>query len=237
MTRLMAATRLELLVQYRQKFLHAGIFSGLIWLAVLLPMPHSLRPVAEPYVLVGDIAIIGFFFIGGSVFFEKQERTLGAVISTPLRFWEYLTAKLLVLLSISLLVALVVSTVADGLSYRPVPLILGVVLGTLLMLVVGFITSLPFASVTDWFLAATIPLAVMLVPPLIYFSGLWPHPVLYVIPTQGPLLLLGAAFDQVSLSNWQLLYSVLYPVLSLIVLWRVAHVLFVRYVVERSGVL
>ncbi|MEN4398070.1 fluoroquinolone transporter permease [Mycolicibacterium senegalense] len=237
MTRLMAATRLELLVQYRQKFLHAGIFSGLIWLAVLLPMPHSLRPVAEPYVLVGDIAIIGFFFIGGSVFFEKQERTLGAVISTPLRFWEYLTAKLLVLLSISLLVALVVSTVADGFSYRPVPLILGVVLGTLLMLVVGFITSLPFASVTDWFLAATIPLAVMLVPPLIYFSGLWPHPVLYVVPTQGPLLLLGAAFDQVSLSDWQLLYSVLYPVLSLVVLWRVAHVLFVRYVVERSGVL
>ncbi|CQD06725.1 fluoroquinolone transporter permease [Mycolicibacterium conceptionense] len=237
MTRLMAATRLELLVQYRQKFLHAGIFSGLIWLAVLLPMPHSLRPVAEPYVLVGDIAIIGFFFIGGSVFFEKQERTLGAVISTPLRFWEYLTAKLVVLLSISLLVALVVSTVADGLSYRPVPLILGVVLGTLLMLVVGFITSLPFASVTDWFLAATIPLAVMLVPPLIYFSGLWPHPVLYVVPTQGPLLLLGAAFDQVSLSDWQLLYSVLYPVLSLVVLWRVAHVLFVRYVVERSGVL
>lgn len=237
MTRLMAATRLELLVQYRQKFLHAGIFSGLIWLAVLLPMPHSLRPVAEPFVLVGDIAIIGFFFIGGSVFFEKQERTLGAVISTPLRFWEYLTAKLLVLLSISLLVALVVSTVADGFSYRPVPLILGVVLGTLLMLVVGFITSLPFASVTDWFLAATIPLAVMLVPPLIYFSGLWPHPVLYVVPTQGPLLLLGAAFDQVSLSDWQLLYSVLYPVLSLVVLWRVAHVLFVRYVVERSGVL
>ncbi|MBX8691375.1 fluoroquinolone export ABC transporter permease subunit [Mycobacterium sp. 20091114027_K0903767] len=237
MTRLIAAARLELVVQYRQKFLHAGIFSGLIWLAVLLPMPHSLRPVAEPYVLVGDIAIIGFFFIGGSVFFEKQERTLGAVISTPLRFWEYLAAKLVVLLAISLFVAIVVSTIADGFAYRPVPLIGGVVLGTLLMLLVGFITSLPFASVTDWFLAATIPLALLLVPPLIYYSGLWTNPVLYVVPTQGPLLLLGAAFDQVSLNNWQLLYSVLYPVLALIVLWRIAHVLFVRYVVERSGVL
>ncbi|MED5812688.1 fluoroquinolone transporter permease [Mycolicibacterium sp. 050232] len=237
MTRLIAAARLELVVQYRQKFLHAGIFSGLIWLAVLLPMPHNLRPVAEPYVLVGDIAIIGFFFIGGSVFFEKQERTLGAVISTPLRFWEYLTAKLCVLLAISLFVAIVVSTIADGFDYHPMLLVLGVVLGTLLMLIVGFITSLPFASVTDWFLAATIPLAIMLVPPLIFYSGLWPHPVLYIVPTQGPLLLLGAAFDQVSLSNWQLLYAVLYPVLSLVVLWRAAHLLFGRYVVERSGVL
>ena len=39
-------------------------------------------------------------------------------------------------------------------------------LATLLMLLVGFITSLPFASVSDWFLAATIPLAVMLALPV-----------------------------------------------------------------------
>ena len=34
-----------------------------------------------------------------SVFFEKQERTLGAVISSPLRFWEYLSVKLTVLMA------------------------------------------------------------------------------------------------------------------------------------------
>lgn len=237
MTRLASALRLELTLQYRQKFLHAGVFSGLIWLAVLLPMPPGLRPVAEPYVLVGDIAIIGFFFVGASVFFEKQERTLGAVISTPLRFWEYVTAKLLVLSSVSLFVAIVITTIADGFTYHPVPLIAGVMLGTLLMLIVGFITSLPFASVTDWFLAATIPLAIMLVPPLIFYSGLWPNPVLYVIPTQGPLLLLGAAFDQLSLSAGQTIYAVAYPLLSLAVLWRAAKAMFTRYVIERSGVL
>ena len=237
MTRLSVAVRLELTLQYRQKFLHAGIFSGLIWLAVLLPMPRDLRPVAEPYVLAGDIAIIGFFFVGASVFFEKQERTLGAVVSTPLRFWEYLSAKLVVLCAISLFVAIVVSTVADGFEYRPVPLVAGVVLGTLLMLIVGFLTSLPFASVTDWFLAATIPLTVMLVPPLIYYSGLWPNPVLYVIPTQGPLLLLGAAFDQVSLSAGQIVYAVAYPLLSLAVLSRAAKAMFNHYVIERSGAL
>lgn len=114
MTRLVPALRLELTLQVRQKFLHAAVFSGLIWLAVLLPMPVSLRPVAEPYVLVGDIAIIGFFFVGGTVFFEKQERTIGAIVSTPLRFWEYLAAKLTVLLAISLFVAVVVATIVHS---------------------------------------------------------------------------------------------------------------------------
>lgn len=154
MTRLVPALRLELTLQVRQKFLHAAVFSGLIWLAVLLPMPVSLRPVAEPYVLVGDIAIIGFFFVGGTVFFEKQERTIGAIVSTPLRFWEYLAAKLTVLLAISLFVAVVVATIVHGLGYHLLPLVAGIVLGTLLMLLVGFSSSLPFASVTDWFLAA-----------------------------------------------------------------------------------
>jgi fluoroquinolone transport system permease protein len=235
--RLTSALRLEVTLQHRQKFLHAAVFSGLIWLAVLLPMSHSLRPVAEPYVLAGDIAIIGFFFVGGSVFFEKQERTIGAIVSTPLRFWEYLAAKLIVLLAISLFVALVVATIVHGFDYRLAPMVAGVGLGTLLMLLVGFITSLPFASVTDWFLTATIPLAIMLVPPIVYYSGLWPNPVLYLIPTQGPLLLLGEAFDQVTLAGWQVVYAVAYSIVCLGGLGWAAKAMFGRYVIERSGVL
>jgi fluoroquinolone transport system permease protein len=199
-------------------------------------MPASLRPVAEPYVLVGDIAIIGFFFIGASVFFEKQERTIGAIVSTPLRFWEYLAAKLSVLVLISLFVAVVVATVADGFAYHPLPLVVGVVFGTLVMLLVGFISSLPFGSVTDWFLAATIPLAILSLP-VLYLSGVWPNPVLYLIPTQGPLLLLATAFDQVALASWQVAYAVLYPVVCMAALCWVAKVMFGRYVIERSGVL
>ena len=68
------------------------------------------------------------------------------------------------LVLISLFVRSFVPTIANGFAYRPVPLVAGVVLGTLLMLLVGFVTSLPFASVSDWFLAATIPFAVLTVP-------------------------------------------------------------------------
>ncbi|OCB20835.1 fluoroquinolone transporter permease [Mycobacterium malmoense] len=234
MKRLGQAIRLELALQVRQRFLHAAIFSGLVWLAVLLPMPDQLRRVAEPYVLSGDVAIIGFFFVAGTVFFEKQERTLSAIIATPLRFGEYLAAKLAVLLMISLSVAVAVVTVAHGRSYHPVPMVLGVLLGTLSMLLVGFVSALPFASISDWFLAATIPLAVMNLP-VLYYSGLWPNPVLYALPTQGPLLLLGSAFDQVRLAPWQIGYAVIYPAVSAAALWRAADALFARYVVLKAG--
>lgn len=236
MTRLRTAVRLELTLQFRQRFVHAALFSGLIWLAVLLPLPARLRPVAEPYILLGDIAVIGFFFIGGTVFFEKQERTIGAIVSTPLRFWEYLAAKLVVLVTISLVVAVVVASIAGGFHYRPAPLLAGVLLGTLLMLLVGFTTALPFGSVTDWFLVASLPLALMNLS-VLYYSGVWPHPVLYLVPTQGPLLLLGAAFDQVSLVLWQVGYALVYPILWVAGLFWTARAMFARCVVEKSGVL
>jgi fluoroquinolone transport system permease protein len=236
MNRLASALRLELTLQVRQKFVHAGIFSGLIWLAVLLPMPPGLRPVAEPYVLVGDISIIGFFFIGGIVFFEKQERTIGAIVSTPLRFWEYLAAKLIVLVLISLFVALTVATISSGLDYDLGRVVVGVVLGTLVMLLVSFISSLPFASATDWFLAATIPLMVLSLP-ILFYSGVWPNPVLYLVPSQGPLLLLGSAFGQVALAPWQMVYAVLYPIVCVAGLCWAAKAAFGHYVIERSGAL
>ncbi|EFG73676.1 hypothetical protein HMPREF0591_6411 [Mycobacterium parascrofulaceum ATCC BAA-614] len=234
MTRLVWMMRLELTLQVRQRFLHAAVFSGLIWLAVLLPMSAGLRPVVEPYVLAGDTTIIGFFFIAGTVFFERQERTLSAIISTPLRFTEYLTATLAVLLSVSVCVAAVVISIAHGGAYHPVPMLLGVALGTLVMLLVGFTTSLPFASISDWFITATIPLAVMNLP-VLYLSGVWPNPVLYLLPTQGPLLLLGCAFNQIRLTAWQAGYAVAYPALSIAALCWAAKALFARYVVAKPG--
>jgi fluoroquinolone transport system permease protein len=234
--RWVCALRLEATTLVRQRFAHAAVFSGLLWLAVLLPMPPRLRPVIEPYILIGDITIIGFFFIGGSVFFEKQERTLGAVICSPLRFWEYLSAKIIALMAISMFVAFVVVCLAHGTDFRPVPVLAGVVLGTLVMLLAGFASSLPFASVSDWFLSTTVPLAVLSLP-VLYLSGVWVSPVLYLIPTQGPLLLFGAAFDQVSLTPWQVIYALLYPLVCAVGLYQLAVTFFGRYLIQRAGVL
>lgn len=236
MKRWFSALRWEATTQIRQRFVHAAAISGLLWLAVLLPMPERLRPIVEPYVLVGDITIIGFFFIGGSVFFEKQERTLGAVICSPLRFWEYLSVKITVLMAVSLFVALVVVGATSGAGIFLLPVVTGVVLGTLVMLLAGFASSLPFSSVSDWFLSTTVPLVIMALP-VLHLSGVWPSPMLYLIPTQGPLLLFGSAFDQLTLAPWQVTYALVYPLVCAAGLYWLAKALFGHYVIARSGVL
>ena len=106
--------------------------------------------------------------------------------------------------------------------------------GTLVMLLSGFISALPFASVSDWFLSTVVPLLILALP-VVYLLGVWTHPVLYLIPTQGPLLLFAAVFDQISLAPWQIAYALVYPLLCAAGLYQVARVLFDRYVIARSG--
>ncbi|APU21426.1 fluoroquinolone transporter permease [Actinoalloteichus sp. GBA129-24] len=234
MSRLGTALRLEITLQRRYKFLHAAVFSGVLWLALLLPMPADLRSAAEPYVIFGDLLIVGFFFVAGAVFFEKGERTLDAVVTTPLRFHEYLASKVILLTGLSVLLAVFLATVTHGVGYHLPLLTLGAALGTVLMLLLGFITVLPFQSVSDWFMPAVVPIAVFNLPVLGY-SGLWETPWLHLVPTYGPLLFLGAAFDQTALTGWQIGYGVAYPLIFATGMWLLARRLFDRYLVAKTG--
>lgn len=235
MSRLLVALRMELLLQRRYKFLHAAVFSGLLWIAVLLPVPPDTRAVLEPYIVFGDLGIVGYFFIAAAVFFEKDERTLDALANSPLRFREYLVAKLIALTGLSVLLSVLVATATRGLEYDLPLLVLGAALGALPMLVGGFCSALPFASAGDWFLLGIVPLAV-LTAPVYHYAGAVEWPVFYLLPTQGPLQLIGAALGQYEMSGPQLVYAVAYPVLFAFVLMPLARRMFVRYALSGEGV-
>lgn len=234
MTRAGVALRLELTLQWRYRFLHAAVFSGVLWLALLLPLSPGLRSTAEPYVMLGDLAIVGYFFIAGAMFFEKDERTLSAVVASPLRFHEYLGSKVVTLTALSVVLAVFVATVTHGVDYHLPMLLLGVVPGTVLLLLAGFISAMPFKSVSDWFLPGIAPIALLNLP-IFHYSGIWENPWFYLIPTQGPLLFLGAAFDQKELAGWQIGYGVGYPVVFAGLLSVVARRMFDKHVVGKIG--
>ncbi|MGW0520347.1 fluoroquinolone export ABC transporter permease subunit [Crossiella sp. NPDC003009] len=234
MSATLAALRLDLRLQRRYGFLYAAVFAAVLWIVVLSLLPARLLGVALPYVLFGDLAIVGFFFIAAAVFFEKGERTLFALLSTPLRFREYLLAKLGTLTLLAVGVSLAVVITVRGLDFRPIPFLAGVVLTSLLMILLGFVTAAPYPSVSEWLMPALVPLLLVNVP-LLNYAGVWPEPLLYLIPTQGSLLLLGAAFDQVELTWPQLAYALGYQALWIAALFLLSRKVFERFVITREG--
>jgi fluoroquinolone transport system permease protein len=230
---LAAAVRMDFRLQRRYGFWYATAFVVLLWIGVLALVPDPLLGPAMPYLLMADLAFM-MFFIAGALFFEKGERTVFALLTTPLRFRHYLTAKLLTMSALALVTCVVVVLVDHGPGVAPFPFLAGVVLMTLLMLLAGFVTAPLFPSISEWILPSTLVLAVLNAP-IVSYSGLFPHPAISLVPTHGPLLLLGAAFHQVDLSTGQWMYAVGYPVLWIAGLCLLARRVFHRYVVTSEG--
>ena len=232
MRRLLAAVRQDLRLQQRYRFNYAAVFVALVWIGFLRQVPDWAVDLALPFVLFTDLAVIGFYFIAGLVLFEKGERTLYALVVTPLRFGEYLGSKLSTLTLMALAVSLVVVAVRHGFGFDWVLFLLGVGLMSPLILLSGFIMVAPFSSISTFI----IPSQVFLLPlalPLVQFFGLWEHPLFYLIPTQGSLLLLRGAF--VPIESWQVVYAVLYQAAWIGLLAWAARWSFERYIVAREG--
>ncbi|PRX97980.1 fluoroquinolone transporter permease [Allonocardiopsis opalescens] len=234
MSALTATMRLELKLQRRYGFLYAAAFSGVLWLAVLLPIPSEYRDIAAPLVLFGDLTIVAFFFIAGSLFFEKGERTVFALVTTPLSFWEYLTAKLVTLTGLSVALSFAIVLPVHGLAFGAGLVLLGCLLMAPLMLLLSFVTAAPYAAISDWVVPSSFWIGLCSLP-LLAYGGLWEHWSLYSVPTYGPLLLFGAAFGQLELSAGELVYAVVYPLLWMGVLLVLARRVFDRFIVAGEG--
>ncbi len=96
-------------------------------------------------------------------------------------------------------------------------------------------SSLPFASVTVVPAGGGHPARDHAsAPPSGALLRLWPARC-YLIPTPGPLLLLGAAFDQVSLAPWQVEHAVVYPIVCAAGCAGRQRRYYGRYVVPKIG--
>lgn len=229
-----AAFRLDVRLQWRYGFVYAAAFSAVLWDAIVIILPEPLRAPAMPYLIFGDLGIVGFFFLAGAVFFERGERTLDAVVTTPMRFGDYLAAKLTTLSLLSLVLTAIITMTGVGLDFDPVTLVLGTVLCSLICLLASFISATPFESISDWIIPSTAVIAVLSLP-MAYYSGLWDTPILYAAPTQGSLLLLGEAFGQLRFGVWDYVHAIGSSLLWIVLLTLWARRSFYRNVVKRQG--
>lgn len=232
MTRLLATLRLDLLLQQRYGFLYAGVFSTSVWIALLKALPLTVLEVAVPLVLFLDLAIIGFYFIAGMVLFEKGERTLFALVVTPLRFWEYLTSKLISLTLLAAIASLILIVITYKTKWNILLGILGIIFMSSISLLVGFIAVAPFKSLSSYLIPSQV-YALLLYLPIIDYFRWWDSPLFYLLPTQGALLLLRGAFQSVELR--QVLYAILSGTIWVGLLILMANRVFQQYIVARQG--
>lgn len=235
MYRLLSTIRCDLRLQQRNGFYYATAFVVLVY-ALGLSQLHAAGARLNlagllPAVMLNNLTITSFYFVGALVLLEKTEGTLAAQVVSPLRAGEYLAAKVLTLTALALLYNIAVVALVVGSRFSALALIAGVSALAALMVMAGFVAVARYDSVNEYLLPS-VPYAAGLMLPLASMFG-WDSPLLYLHPLQGPMLLVRAAFAPIE--TWQLIYGALASALWLGVGAWLCRRSFQRFVVDRAG--
>lgn len=232
MSRFISALKMDFKLQMRYGFYNAAAFVSLVWIAALTALPKEHLKLALPFIIFADLGIVGLIFISGQVLFEKGERTIYALVTTPMRFKEYLWAKLISLSALAWLISIIVALFTYGTEIDFVLFSLGIILMSILVMLVGIYGVAPYSSISSYIMPLQLYLLVLNIPLLEYFG--WLESMLfYLIPTKGSLLLLKGGFQPISF--WEILYSVIYQIIWIAFLIRKASSRFERYIVAQKG--
>jgi fluoroquinolone transport system permease protein len=232
MQRLFATMRCDARLQFRNGFYAATAFVTVVWALLLMQAgAFDLRWLLPPMV-VGNLLISTFSFIGGMVLLEKGEGTLTAQVVTPLRIGEYLVAKIATLTALALAETLVLVLLIAGWRFDALLLIAGASLAAAIYCLAGFITVVRYAAINEYLLPSGGYIAALWLPLIAYMAQWRPWP-LYLHPLSAPLALVEAAFEPAE--PWQIIYGFAYSALWMALLYLWSRRSFRRWIIERAA--
>lgn len=243
MTRLLATMKTDIVVQFRNRLYAIGFgVGGIIAIAMSqLAGPDQLSFIV-PVLMLMVVGGTTMLYVAAMIIFERDDGTMNALIVSPLRTSEYLWSKIITLTLLAALESIVMIFGAALLMEfsQPVPvswpniplLLVGIFAIGVIYTLVGIILVVRFEKITD-FLIPMAGMAVLLQLPFLHFLGLFVHPILLVIPTSAPTMLMQGAY--VPLAPWQWIYATLY---TMVLIWALAvwaYRAFEVHVVAKAG--
>jgi fluoroquinolone transport system permease protein len=232
MKRLATLIKWDFRLQFKYNLIYAAAYTAaFLFLILHFLVPHSHLKLFLPFILFTDPAIIGFYFLGALIFFERSERTLQGLMVTPVRLTEYFLSKIITLTVIALSISYIVVITTYGLDIDHCALILAIGLTSVFYVLIGFIFVVRVRSF-NVYLMSSMFFFLLLISPLFYHFGLWRSPFFYLLPTQACLLLLRSVF--IPIKTWQLLYSVAYLLLWIGITWWWGYTSFYDYLILKA---
>lgn len=228
-----AVIKYDVKFQFRHGFYYVYIIVTLSYIAFLNLLPPGLRSPAAVLVVFTDPCVLGFFFIGGIVLFEKGQGVFQNLFVTPFRLHDYLVSKTLSLSLLSISSAYAILLFTFGFNFNPFLLFIGVTLSSILFTLIG-LTLAVRVNTLNQYLIASILYVLPLMLPLLDFLGLVHSPLFYLLPAKPSLILIGGAVTGGTEAG-EVVYAVLALTGWILIAYTWAYRWFCRYVINRIG--
>lgn len=233
MTRLTSTMKWDVRLQWRNGFYYAAIIIVVTFLLIFSQISVTNMEWVLPFMLVNNMVVGTFYFMGGLVLLEKDEGSLEARITTPLRPAEYLAAKTATISGLALMESVLIVVITAGWNVNWLLLLAGITGTAVLLCLAGFIVVVRYDSVNEYLLPSVLYVMALCIPMVAYLVN-WDHWLLYLHPMQASMTLLTGAWQPLT---WQqIIYGLGYSALWIAGFSHLSLRAFHRFVITKPGV-
>lgn len=144
-------------------------------------LPLSVRLV--PFIVMYSLLIAGVFLPSFSIADEREKRTLEALVVTPVRLSEVVTAKGILGFVLAIAMAVVTLWLNDALAVQPLALLVVLCVAGILLVEIGLIYGTASKNVTGVFTLIKGTGVILLGPAIFYIFPEWPQWIAKLFPT------------------------------------------------------
>jgi fluoroquinolone transport system permease protein len=221
MSALVATLRLDVTVQARSLLYAVGIAVAVIMgllVRFLIGPSHAAVGVPTAYLLgLGGTAYI---FGASLVLMEKSQRTIDALRISPLTVDQYVASKLVTLVAFATIEGVIVQVIGFwGVSFNVLVLGVGIISLGLMNTLVGLGQVASHTSVLSFLMPGAALVGSVMQWPFLGALGIGPWWIYYVIPTNGPFLLMRGAFEPLATWQWGYAVGMSLVTIALLALW------------------
>ena len=226
MNRLLIALKWDFIRQQRYQIVTAAVLVTVLYILLFLGLQWEYEDKLLIFLIFNDPVGLGMLFIGSLILFEKSDRTLQALVVTPIRPWQYLWSKGLSLTLITTLCSYAMAFVGHGWAFHYWYFGIAIAFTSLFFTFLGVIIVSGCRSFNEYVMKMGISL-IPIVLPFLNFLGITDTYWWYIVPSQPGLLLMEAAFGK-TFALWQIMYAIGYLVLATAVSYYFAERAFIK---------
>lgn len=232
--KLIALTKYNVKVQFRNGFYYAYLFVIVMYLVILHLIPAEMVDRLLPILILSDPAMLGFFFIGGIMLLEKDDNIYESLFVTPLKLSEYMFSKIASLTLLGVIVSFIIAIVMKGLDFNYPLLLFAVILTSPLYILIGMIAASRAKNLNEYMVFTPFYILVFFVPLLAYFNATPQFFFYYLSPVQATIILFEGAFHG-GIKLWEWIYIIGINAVYTFLAWKWAERRIDRYLLRKIG--
>lgn len=214
MKEMLTILKWDLILLTKYKIVGVAIAITVLYIALLKFLPS----ISDSFIILlifSDPIMFGFMFIGVLILFEKDANTLQALVTTPIKWWQYVWSKTISLTVLAVICSFGIVIAGKGFEVNFFLFSINVILSSFLFILIGFVGVAQVKTFNQYIIIIPMVLAPAILPFLNFFQitdTLW----FYIVPTQATLLLFEASLGK-QIETWQMIYSISILLLSVII--------------------